>query len=133
MILRAARPFAGHGVGQLVMPLDQARQLVVEAHPLALMIGASLLSQAQSANTAPADTIVLHGRVYTENTKQSWAQAVAIRGPRIHSLAFDPTGPRLVTGAMTGDAAIWLWSDERLVPVLLPLGDGLLAAIKRTE
>ena len=32
---------------------------------LAVMLGASLLSQAQSPNTAPADTIVLHGRVYT--------------------------------------------------------------------
>ena len=33
--------------------------------------------------------------------------AITIRGPRIHSLAFDPSSPRLLTGAATGDAAIW--------------------------
>jgi WD40 repeat protein len=33
--------------------------------------------------------------------------APTIRGPRIHSLAFDPTGPRLLTGTKTGDVAIW--------------------------
>jgi WD40 repeat protein len=38
---------------------------------------------------------------------QTRAQAITIRGPGIHSLAFDPTGPRLLTGATTGDAAIW--------------------------
>jgi predicted O-methyltransferase YrrM len=31
------------------------------------------------------------------------------------------------------DLASQVRADERLVPVLLPLGDGLLAAIKRTE
>jgi predicted amidohydrolase YtcJ len=56
---------------------------------LALGLGASLLSQAQNANTAPADTIVLHGRVYTENTKQPWAQAVAIRGAKIVAVGSD--------------------------------------------
>jgi WD40 repeat protein/serine/threonine protein kinase len=38
---------------------------------------------------------------------QARRQAVTIRGPRIRSLAFDPTGPRLLTGAATGDVAIW--------------------------
>lgn len=32
---------------------------------------------------------------------------LTIRGPRIHRLAFDPTGARLLTGATTGDTAIW--------------------------
>ena len=64
-----------------------ALRLVLQT--LALMFGASLLSQAQSANTAPADTIVLHGRVYTENTKQPWAQAVAIRGAKIVAVGSD--------------------------------------------
>jgi len=66
---------------------NYALRLVLQT--LALMLGASLLSQAQSANTAPADTIVLHGRVYTENTKQSWAQAVAIRGAKIVAVGSD--------------------------------------------
>jgi WD40 repeat protein/serine/threonine protein kinase len=30
-----------------------------------------------------------------------------IQGPRIHKFAFDPTGSRLLTGAMTGDVSIW--------------------------
>jgi len=64
-----------------------ALRLVLQT--LALMLGASLLSHAQNANTAPADTIVLHGRVYTENTKQPWAQAVAIRGAKIVAVGSD--------------------------------------------
>jgi predicted O-methyltransferase YrrM len=35
--------------------------------------------------------------------------------------------------AVALDLASQVRADERLVPVLLPLGDGLLAAIKRTE
>ena len=66
---------------------NYALRLVLQT--LALMLGASLLSEAQSANTAPADTIVLHGRVYTENTKQPWAQAVAIRGAKIVAVGSD--------------------------------------------
>ncbi len=66
---------------------NHALRLVLQT--LALMLGASLLSQAQSANTAPADTIVLHGGVYTENTKQPWAQAVAIRGAKIVAVGSD--------------------------------------------
>jgi WD40 repeat protein len=39
---------------------------------------------------------------------RTWRLTLTLRGPRIHSLAFDPTGPRLLTGAATGDAAIWV-------------------------
>src|SRR5260370_24516134 len=35
------------------------------------------------AAAAPADTIVWHARVYTENAKQPWAEGVAIRGASI--------------------------------------------------
>ena len=38
---------------------------------------------------------------------QARRQVAIIRAPRIRSLAFDPTGPRLLTGAATGDVAIW--------------------------
>ena len=37
----------------------------------------------------------------------TWRPALTIRGPRIHRFAFDPAGTRLVTGADTGDVAIW--------------------------
>ncbi len=66
---------------------NYALRLVLQM--LALMIGAYLLSHAQSPSTAPADTIVLHGRVYTESAKQPWAQAVAIRGARIVAVGSD--------------------------------------------
>ena len=56
---------------------------------LALVLGASLLLEAQSPSSPPADTIVLHGRVYTENAKQPWAQAVAIRGAKIVAVGSD--------------------------------------------
>ncbi len=48
---------------------NYALRLVLQT--LALVLGASLRSQAQSANTAPADTIVFHGHVYTENENTS--------------------------------------------------------------
>jgi WD40 repeat protein/serine/threonine protein kinase len=38
---------------------------------------------------------------------QTRMHALTLHRPRIQSLAFDPTGSRLVTGAATGDVAIW--------------------------
>ncbi len=38
---------------------------------------------------------------------RTWAQALTVAGPRIRTMSFDPTGPRLATGTTTGDAAIW--------------------------
>ena len=43
-------------------------------------------------------------RVFDTHT---WTPVRTIRGPGIHRLAFDPTGARLVTGAATGDVAVW--------------------------
>lgn len=43
------------------------------------------MSQPVEARAQPtaADTVVVHGRVYTVNSKQPWAEAVAIRGDKI--------------------------------------------------
>jgi WD40 repeat protein len=38
---------------------------------------------------------------------QTWRLASTIRGPGIRGLALDPTGPRLVIGAATGDVSLW--------------------------
>jgi WD40 repeat protein len=38
---------------------------------------------------------------------RTWRPVLTIRGARVRGLAFDPTGARLVTGATTGDVAIW--------------------------
>jgi len=43
-------------------------------------------------------------RVFDTST---WKQVVAIRGPRVRSLSFDPTGPRLAVGTYDGAASIW--------------------------
>jgi len=43
-------------------------------------------------------------RVFDTTT---WAQPLTLAARHVHSLAFDPTGPRLVTGTSDGDASIW--------------------------
>ena len=43
-------------------------------------------------------------RVFNTGT---WSQALTIAGPRIRTLRFDPSGPRLATGSAAGDASIW--------------------------
>lgn len=56
-----------------------------------LLLGIALGTTAQGLIVEPADIIVIHGRVYTENSKQPWAQAVAIRGARIVAVGDDAT------------------------------------------
>jgi len=48
----------------------------------------AMAASAQS-KTQPADTIVLHGKIYTLNPKQPWAEALAIRGERIVAVGSD--------------------------------------------
>jgi WD40 repeat protein len=59
-------------------------------------------------------------RVFDTQTR---AHAIIIRGPRIHSLAFDPTGPRLITGAATGDVSIWTIPSGKRIRHLREIGD----------
>ena len=53
---------------------------------LAVGPGAAL---AQSPKPPLADTLVLHGKVYTLNDKQPWAQAVAVQGGKILAVGSD--------------------------------------------
>jgi predicted amidohydrolase YtcJ len=57
----------------------------------ALFLAFAPRASAQGVVVEPADIIVIHGRVYTENPKQPWAQAVAIRGAKIVSVGDDAT------------------------------------------
>jgi len=50
---------------------------------MVLFLGIAGVADAQGLIFEPADIIVIHGRVYTENPKQPWAQAVAIHGAKI--------------------------------------------------
>jgi predicted amidohydrolase YtcJ len=56
---------------------------------LLLWLCAASMLPAQGPAVAPADVIVVHGRVYTENPKRPWAQAVAIRGAKIVAVGDD--------------------------------------------
>ena len=55
----------------------------------ALFLGNAGIASAQGLIVQPADVIVVHGRVYTENPKQPWAQAVAIHGAKIVAVGDD--------------------------------------------
>jgi predicted amidohydrolase YtcJ len=56
-----------------------------------LFVYAAAATYAQDAKDANkgADTIVLHGRIYTLNAKQPWAQALAIRADKIAAVGND--------------------------------------------
>ena len=58
---------------------------------LAVFLALASRAGAQGLIVEPADIIVIHGRVYTENPKQPWAQAVAIRGAKIVAVGEDAT------------------------------------------
>src|SRR2546422_9687383 len=58
---------------------------------LALFVGIAHFTAAQGLIVEPADIIVIHGRVYTEDPRQPWAQAVAIRGAKIVAVGDDTT------------------------------------------
>jgi predicted amidohydrolase YtcJ len=56
---------------------------------LAIFLGVASIALSQGLIIKPADIIVAHGRVYTENPKQPWAQAVAIHGTKIVAVGDD--------------------------------------------
>jgi predicted amidohydrolase YtcJ len=56
---------------------------------LFLLLFLTSLSRAQGRVVEPADIIVVHGRVYTEDPKQPWAQAVAIYKAKIVAVGDD--------------------------------------------
>ena len=53
-----------------------------------ILVFAGALSAERSAQ-APADTIIVHGKVYTMNAEQPWAQAVAIHDGKILAVGGD--------------------------------------------
>jgi WD40 repeat protein len=98
--------------GRLVAAIDSAGLL---AHVWDASTGAPLATLRNDASIFPAlafssdsHWLATSGgddvRVFDTVT---WKPVLTIRGPRVHSLAFDPTRPRLVTGAATGDVALW--------------------------
>src|SRR5712664_4225961 len=70
-----------------------ALRVVLQSLPL--LFCAAAMSHAQGRIVEPADIIVVHGRVYTENPKQPWAQAVAIYRGKIVAVGDDPEIERM--------------------------------------
>jgi len=66
-----------------------ARHFGLTLAVLALSLCVAGVASSQGLIVAPADIIVIHGRVYTENPKQPWAQAVAIHGAKIVAVGDD--------------------------------------------
>jgi predicted amidohydrolase YtcJ len=63
--------------------------LPFSARALLLLCLAAPGASAQAGAAEPADVLVVHGRVYTENPRQPWAEAVAIRHARIVAVGDD--------------------------------------------
>ena len=57
---------------------------------LSLLFCAAAAVRAQDAKNA-VETIVVHGRIYTLDSKQPWAQALAVRAGKIIALGDDAT------------------------------------------
>src|SRR6266566_3067231 len=68
----------------------KVRAFRVVLQSLPLLLSAAGMARPQGRIVEPADIIVVHGRVYTENPKQPWAQAVAIRHGKITAVGDDP-------------------------------------------
>jgi len=69
------------------MPKPNGRLLVAAA--AFLLFCAAESGRAQGKQVEVADTVVLHGKVYTVNSKQPWAEAVAIRGGKVVAVGSD--------------------------------------------
>jgi predicted amidohydrolase YtcJ len=60
------------------------------AVPCLAILGAAAWENAPSARVASsADIVILHARVYTENPRQPWAEAVAVSGEKIVAVGTD--------------------------------------------
>ena len=68
----------------------KVRAFSVVLQSLFLLLAAAGMARPQGRIVEPADIIVVHGHVYTENPKQPWAQAVAIRHGKITVVGDDP-------------------------------------------
>ena len=66
-----------------------ARSIRLRLPLFALLPLFAWFARAQGLIVKPAEIIVIHGRVYTENPKQPWAQAVAIHGAKIVAVGND--------------------------------------------
>jgi predicted amidohydrolase YtcJ len=86
----------------------------------AVVLGAAAGEVAPSARpTPPANIIILHGKVYTENPRQPWAEAVAVSGEKIVAVGTDTQiaayrGPRTQTIDARGRVVLPGFTDSHI-------------------
>jgi WD40 repeat protein len=98
--------------GKLVAAIDAAGEV---AHVWDGRTGAPLAELHNDALAFPSIAFSSDGRWLATSggddvrvfDTSTWSLALTLAGPRIRSLSFDPTGPRLATGSAKGDATIW--------------------------
>jgi WD40 repeat protein/serine/threonine protein kinase len=56
---------------------------------------------------------------------RKWAKVATLPGAQVSNLSFDPTGPRLATATLTGDASIWAIPEATRVQHLHEIGEGI--------
>ncbi len=56
---------------------------------LSFVIGVLGISGCNHPKVAPADTVLIHAKVYTVNPREPWAQALAVRGGKIVAVGSD--------------------------------------------
>ncbi|HET7503561.1 MAG TPA: protein kinase, partial [Kofleriaceae bacterium] len=100
--------------GRLVAALDYRGDLVEvwDAHtgePAAELSDETASNGAALAFSADGRWLASSGRGETTRVfdTQTWKLAVTLPAPQVNCLKFDPTGPRLATGSMLGDASLW--------------------------
>jgi predicted amidohydrolase YtcJ len=58
---------------------------------LFILVNLSSISALAQAHHTVADTVILHGKIYTVNPRQPWVEAVAVRGGKIIAVGSDKT------------------------------------------
>jgi WD40 repeat protein len=114
--------------GKLVAAIDTVGEI---AHVWDAGTGASLAQLRNDASEFPALAFSADGRwlatsggddVHVFDTI-TWARALTIPGLRVRQLSFDPSGPHLVTGGASGDAAIWAIPSGTRIRHLREIGE----------
>ncbi len=118
--------------GKLVAAIDTQGEF---AHAWDAVTGALIAKIRNDASEFPALAFSTDGRWLATTggndvhvfDVQSRRLATTIRGPGLQRLAFDPTGPRLIIGAITGEVAIWAIPSGTRIRRLREMGEPVQA------
>ena len=77
---------------------------------LLLLVGIVFVRSSAQDQRAPADTVVVHGKIYTVNSNQPWAEALAIRKGTVIAL-----GSEKAIGANRGPSTKVIDAGEHVI------------------